>query len=96
MSNKNRYDWVQGDLLKVTREHTLEKGNSEGIWPDVFLSKNISSDDPKLQIARDTVVIALDPCPASGQRAFVRVIHEDGVWVANSNCVARTYLENRF
>jgi len=96
MSNRRNGDWIQGDLLKVTREHTLEKGNLDGVWPDIFLYKNISSDDPKLSIARDIVVIALDPCPSSGQRAMVRVIHQDGVWVANSNCLTPTYLENRF
>lgn len=86
-------DWIPGDLLKVTKEHCFAKGNPEGIWPDVFCKTSNSNQNEELihtdEIPCGTVVMALDLKPRAGHRAYVRVLYEDGVWVANSNLVVR-------
>jgi len=85
-------DWAEGDLLKVVRCHYFAKGDMNGVHPKVFLKDEdeqlISSTD---EISEGSVVMACEPCPSAGARAFVRVIHEDGVWVANSNYVQRVW-----
>lgn len=84
-------DWVAGDLLKVTREHYFAKGDPEGVWPEIFLRKETTKtvEDTPSEIPIGTVIMALDAKPSSGQPAFVRVLYNDGVWVANSNYIMR-------
>lgn len=81
-------DWIAGDLLKVTRDHFFSKGDPKGVWPEVFLKEGPICDTP-FEIPIGTVIMALDDKPPAGQKAYIRVLHDDGVWVANSNNVTR-------
>lgn len=83
-------DWIAGDLLKVTREHYFAKGDPDGIWPDIFLKESPElTPGTSRKIPFGVIVMALDAKPSSGQRSFVRVLYNDGVWVINSNYVIR-------
>lgn len=85
-------DWVKGDLLRVVRSHSFAKGiagEAPGRY-DIFYH----GPDGKFIITRNeipegVIVMAIDSCPASGKSSAIRVMHENGVWVANSNFVQR-------
>jgi len=91
LKRKNTYEWAKGDLVKVTRGHPVCKADPDGVWPDVFLKNN----DCTVEIPHGAVIIAFDDMPLSGQRAVVRVLYDDSIWVANSNYLTIVYLENR-
>lgn len=84
-------DWAKGDLLKVTVAHYFAKGDTDATWPEVFQRNDsglIVSAEP---IPEGAIVMAIDSCPFPGARALIRVMHEDGIWVANSNRVQRIW-----
>ena len=87
-------DWVTWDLLKIVRNHYPVKGKADGVWPEVFeILVNEEGQTTLIEssevIRAGTVVMALDAKPSAGQKAVVRVLHNDGVWVVNSNYVVR-------
>lgn len=86
-------DWIEGDLLKIVASHYLAKADMEKPWPDVFLRNDKGNPiyNEEEQIQEGTIVLAMDRAPSSGQRAHVRVVHNGGVWVANSNRVVRVW-----
>jgi len=90
MINKRLNDWVAGDLVKITREHYLSKGDPDGVWPKVFFkTESGSCIESNSTIPAGTVLMALDSKPQDGDQALIRVLYEGEVWVANSNNVAR-------
>jgi hypothetical protein len=89
----NHYDWSKGDLVKITKSHSLLKGDPDGIWPDIFV-KRTKENTVQIEISAESVVIALDDMPLLGASAIVRIIYDDNVWVANSNYIQPIYLSN--
>lgn len=90
MNKRRPNDWVAGDLVKVVRDHYLTKGDPDGVWPEVFFRmENGSCVESNSIVPAGTVMMALDSKPPCGEQALVRVLYEGGVWVANSNNVAR-------
>lgn len=93
----NHNDWSKGDLVRVTRSHSLLKGNPEGIWPDVFIpatKTNQNERNVNTDIFNDMVVVVLDDMPNAGSYAIVRIIYNDSVWVANSNYLQPVHSNN--
>jgi hypothetical protein len=93
----NHNDWSKGDLVRVTRSHSLLKGNPDGIWPDILVTPIKTSKnerDTRADIFNDMVVIALDDMPNAGSYAIVRILYNDSVWVANSNYLQPIHLNS--
>lgn len=95
MINKITNDWITGDLLVVTRSHYFVKGNPDSVWPDVFERiacneyDNYTTVETPTEVPIGTVVMALDPKPELGKYAVIRVLYDNGVWVANSNFIQK-------